>query len=901
MAAVLYSVVQNYLTKVVGHRHCSRERVFFQGATARNKALVAAFERLLDVEVVVSPYCHVMGAYGVALLTRRKMEREGRTSRFLGIDLADRQVALSSETCELCTNVCRITRARVEGRTEETSWGYLCGREPEEGRARPNPHFETFRNRERLWRQARAEGPTLPAGAPRIGMPRALLTHSFEPLWRRFFAELGYRVVLSKPTGPATVEGAADWVSAEYCFPVKLAHGHVRQLIEDEAAERVFLPYMVSAGDSEKTTESYFCPYNVGLPGIVASALSLQGLDEDRLLRATLDLRWSESTTARRLHQDLGPVLDCSRRQVAQAWTAALETHRSLGQALQEEGTRALKEIVAEKRPAVVLLARPYTAHDPGANLRLPEKLASLGLTVLPMEMLPLEEEELGPEFHNMFWDYGRHMLEAARLVARTENLYAVHLTNFGCGPDSFVQTYVQEIMGAKPLLLLELDEHGADAGYVTRLEAFADVIAQNGAQSVPRYELVEPPADHAALADRVLWLPPMADPGAAFLAATFRRYGHDARVLPLENEASFQKGRALVQGGECLPCPSTLGTFVAAVEEAGGDPSGHALFMPSADGPCRFGQYCTLHRIALDRLGWRDTPILSWRSEETYAAEGTPARRHMWAAILIADLLVKARCRVAPYEREAGQTEELFQAWSARLAPALESGEDLRGHIASMRDEFMAVPRRDEIRPLVGIVGEIYVRNNRFTNQDLVRRIEAAGGEAWPTPLSEWFRYLSYMETWVPRHRWATLRGVVPAFLQSAWLGWDERQWMGRMSPLLDQRHEPAVEAVVRRGARHLPIDFEGEAILTVGRAAEFMDDGASLVVNCAPFGCMPGTLTAGILQQLAVETGVPVANLVYDGEREINDVLEVYLRGSRTDAGGAAPRSPSTAPGTA
>jgi len=129
LAGVMVSIVKNYLNKVVGNRYRNREKIFFQGATARNQGLVAAFERVLDCQVVVSPYCHVMGAYGVALLTRAAMaEEEKRETSFRGLDLDRRNISIRKETCDLCQNHCTISFAQVEGLDEEPSWGYMCGR-----------------------------------------------------------------------------------------------------------------------------------------------------------------------------------------------------------------------------------------------------------------------------------------------------------------------------------------------------------------------------------------------------------------------------------------------------------------------------------------------------------------------------------------------------------------------------------------------------------------------------------------------------------------------------------------------------------------------------------------------------------------------------------------------------
>ncbi|RJO64863.1 MAG: hypothetical protein C4523_17675 [Myxococcales bacterium] len=879
MGAVMYSVVQNYLNKVVGSRYYSKKKVFFQGATARNTGLVAAFENLLNIEVVVSPYCHVMGSWGVALLAKRQMEARGEKTKFVGLSFADKEVKLSQEACPLCANRCSISYADVEGLDGRPSWGYLCGRDPEDAQMRRIREFDLFRLRDRLFKQATSE-PKLPEHAPKIGMPRALLAHNYYPFWRRLFAELGYNLELSKPTDRAVIEQSSDWVGADYCFPVKLAHGHARQLLEKDGVENIFVPYMVSAGDTDgKTSESYFCPYNIALPALIASAMTLNGIAEERLIKATMDFRWDDDTAIVRLTEDLGQRLGRSKREVAAAWKAAKTAQKAYDESLAQAGRDKLPDILAADRPAVVILGRPYNVNDPGANLALPEKIARLGLPVVPMDFLPLDEEDLGKEFHNMYWNFGRRMLEAARFVARTPNLYAVYFSNFSCGPDSFIQTYAEEIMGEKPMLMLELDEHGADAGYLTRLEAFADVLAANDVKAVKRYAFVKPPADKASMKGRTVWVPPMSEQSSAFLAAALRSVGYDAQPLPLEDRASFLKGRANTRGGECLPCPATMGTFIATVERQGGDPSKHALFMPTAEGPCRFGNYCTLDRIVFNRMGWSDVPVMSWNSTDSYEGSDETLRKRVWTGLVLGDVLFKMRCRITPYETVPGRTEAVYEKWVGKLADAIASNAKLDPVVAECRDDFMSIPRRPGKKPLVGIVGEIYVRQNRFTNQDVVRRIERAGGEAWMAPISEWVLYTAHMEAWTKGYRHGGMREKMAVYLKNRFLAADERHYMDLASPILDDRHEPPVSTAVEEGSRFVPLDFEGEVIITLGRTIEFMRNGADLVVNCAPFGCMPGAITAGVFQRIQAEYGVPVANLFYDGEGDVNRLIDTYL----------------------
>ncbi len=892
MAGVVCSVVENYLAEVVGHRPRPRERVFFQGATARNKALVAAFEQILDVEVIVSDFCHVMGAWGVAILTRQHLESTGASTGFQCLDLADRKIRVHTSTCTQCANRCTITTAGVEGLEASPSWGYLCDRDPEEARVKGNPAFAAFRARNRLWRAVGLV--RLPADAPEIALPRALLTWQYAPFWRRFFGELGYRLRLSGPTDEATVRGASDWVGADYCFPVKLAHGHARKLLEAPppigvagTETPVLLPFMISDREGTQdgcTTRAWFCPYNIGLPAMLEAAARLRGQDVTRLLKVTLDLRWDDATAARRLQRDLYPVLDRSRQEIRRAWRAAREALRYFEDGLQAQGRTWLSRIRDSGEPAVVVMGRPYNVMDVGVNLALPEKLSRLGFTMLPMDILPLEQERLGDEFANMYWSFGRRLIAAAQYIARTPELYAFGLTNFGCGPDSFVWTYVEKVMAEKPMLLLELDEHSVDAGYLTRLEAFADVLRQNPVNTAPPFRLHTFTAKTMPRNELTLWIPPMHEAIPSLTAAALRREGIAARALPGEDVQAFRKGRLHTRGGECVPCPATLGSFLATVQREGGGPSRHGLFMPTAEGPCRFGQYCTLDRIILEELGWDPVHILSWSSTNTYAGLSPAGRRRFWTALVLGDLLFKMRCRVAPYETEFGLADDRFNTWTARLAQAIEAGERLEPLVAQARKAFMGIPRRGEQRPLVGIVGEIYVRHNRFANQDLVRVLEENGGEAWLTPITEWVLYIGYLDSQGLGNSIRGKKARLAARFRNSFLARVERHWMKLASPLLDNRHEPLIERVLKEGSRFVPLDFVGETILTLGRATVFAQDGASMVVNCAPFGCMPGAMTAGVLRHVETETGVPVASLVYDGEHEgVNDRLATYLANLR------------------
>jgi predicted CoA-substrate-specific enzyme activase len=871
MAAVVCSVVQNYLNKVVGRRPVSKERVVFQGATARNKALVAAIEQLLGVEVVVSPYCHVMGAYGAALIARDRVNAERGKTTFAGLDLASREVTMERSECALCQNRCEIITASIEGASERPSWGYMCGREPGAGAERRDEGFRPLETRDTLWRGLHPSSFVLHPSAsrlPSVGLPRALSTWMYFPLWKTFLSAVGLRPVLGPRNTEEVREAGARAVPSDYCFPVKVAHGQIGTLFDRMRCDFVLAPDMIGAEENRKTTNSLFCPYVETLGSVAKNGRS----ESERVLAPLIDMRWKEEVILDEIEKTFGPVTGLSRGAIKAAWRRAIAAQAEFRRSMEDEGRKILAELERTGGQGIVLLGRAYNTVDLDLNLSLPRKLARFGLTVIPSDMLPLRPDAFEGTFSNMYWATGQTILSAARTVASHPNLHGIYFSNFKCGPDSFILSFVEKIMGDKPMLVLELDEHGADAGYATRIEAFLDVLCGNGDRKVaPKAIVRDSTADEVR--KKKVWIPPMHPVAPRLFAAAFRGDGWSAGALSPEDTDAHLLGRSLVRGGECLPTSLTIGAFVKKMREPGVDPAQHALFMPRAIGPCRFGQYSALHRIVLDRLGMKDTPILSPSSYNTYMGLDGDLRRRLWHAVVLSDVLFKCRCRVKPYESNPGETDAVIARAMDALEKVLEEHGDPMPVLEDIVAELWRIPRRGGQKPIVGIVGEIYIRCNTFANQDVVGAVEACGGEAWLAPLGEWISYTAFMEDFNFRsgkYTFDLFKWGKNAITNRVMLR--EEEAFVRAAAVIGDRAEPPVESSVKEGAKYVPIEFEGETILTLGRAIEFMKHGASLVVNCSPFGCMPGTITTGLFPAITHEYGVPVVNMFYDGEGDLN-----------------------------
>ena len=879
MAGVMVSIVKNYLNRVVGTRYRSNDKIFFQGATARNPALVAAFERVLGVQMVVSPYCHVMGAYGVAMLTRQMMKEKGKEkSSFLGLDLDQREVSIRYETCDLCQNNCKITFAKVQGLDQEPSFGYMCGRDPDEHKVRQNPHEKALKLRQKLWRQA-GRGKDVAKNAQVIGIPQALTTYSHLPLWRRFFNELGYRIKLSGTTDDAAREAGTRMTGADFCFPSKLVLGHAAKLVQDDGVDYVFLPHFVSEEPNDHTTASKFCPYVQAAPSFTKSSLEVNGIATSQVLSPVVDMRLGTREIVKHLFTSMGAVLGASKSKISAAWKSGIKAQREFERQCKIEGKKIIEQARRRGEKIIVLLGRPYNNFDTGQNLGLPGKIAEHGRTVLPLDFMDVDLSVLGGRYRNIYWSYGQKILAACEMVAKDPSMDAVYLSSFSCGPDSFLLSFAEEIMGDRPFLALELDEHGADAGYMTRIEAFFDVLrrADKKAMKSNRYPWRPEPKD---LKKRILWIPSMHPLGSPFVAAAFRSQGYDCRPLPPEDKEVFELGRSGTRGSECLPTALTVGALIKAVRQSGEPSRRHAFFMPTAEGPCRFGLYSTLHRQVLDMADMQDLSIVSPSSYNSYQGLSEATRKRLWLGILAADQLFKAICKVRPYEVHPGETNEVAAGWQRKIEQVLETGGDVFVALHQAVEALAAVPRHNITKPLVGVVGEIYVRCNAFANEDVIGAIEKFGGEAWLAPMSEWILYTVALQdiSSIDGNRNPLIRWV--SGLKNYYMAHQERLMVKAAGEFLADRQETDVQEVIEEGEKFMPRQFEGEAILTVGRAVKFAEQGASMVVNCAPFGCMPGTLTTALFRKLAPELGIPVVGMFYDGGGNLNAQLEVFLR---------------------
>jgi predicted CoA-substrate-specific enzyme activase len=479
IAGLCYAIVHNYINRVVGKRRIGR-RITFLGGPSLNKGIVAAFEKVLGKEIIVPAHREVLGAHGAALSVMEKRRvSEFTTTSFAGLEsLIQATISFTEKVCRAdknCHNECKLKIYDFGGR--KSIWGGECGRYEVKGEAR---HVEEdwFKKHERVFLDY-PEGRFVELtdrplhsldGKPTIGMPRCLHFLEHGVLWSHFWTKLGFPVVFSPKTDRRVTAAGLESMTSETCFPIKVFHGHVKTLLGQ--TRYLFLPTVIDMPTPRQEETGFFCPLIQGSQYMVSAALNIPRAS---LLAPVVYLKQPVKRIVVDLHRSLGKRLGLSQWQIERAYREALEVHTAFQQELLEQG----RSFLASLQPGdlwVAVSGRPYNLYDERLNLRLGRNLAKLGIKAIPQDFLDIAAADLG-DFPQMYWGLGAKILRTAKLIKAHAGAYGIHLTNFSCGADSFLEHFYRHVMKDRPYLILELDEHSAVAGMITRLEAFKNVI----------------------------------------------------------------------------------------------------------------------------------------------------------------------------------------------------------------------------------------------------------------------------------------------------------------------------------------------------------------------------------------------------------------------------------------
>jgi predicted CoA-substrate-specific enzyme activase len=915
VAGLVYSICMNYSNRVKGNRPVGNN-IFMQGGVCYNKAVPMAMAALTGKRIVVPPEPGLTGAFGVALEIKRLLENGFLQEKEFSLkELKDRSIEHGEPfIChggkEGCDRKCEIARIIINGKTHP--FGGACNRWYN---LRFNINVDTEKlnlvkayeylvfNKEVLPEETTAE-----KKYPKtIGLNKSFMINTYYPLFHHFFSRLGFRILLSD----APERDGMDLRRAPFCYPAEIAHGFFSNLLKKNP-DYLFLPHIKGAYVENCDTSSTTCPLSQGEPYYLSSAFKEHEnfkklMQKGRFLKPVID--FSRGYEAERpIFVNLARQLGCKSEKSGLAYSEAVNLQKSVHDRMKQKGAAFLKEL--EKNPdqcGVVIFGRSYNAYASEANMGIPHKFASRGVPVIPLEMLPLEEET---SLEGMYWSTGQMILKGASFIQKHSQLFGCYITNFSCGPDSFLVGYFRDIMERKPFLILELDSHVADAGLETRIEAFMDIIKnyrgleKNKAETFHIHHSKFVPA-HFDYAKQMfidsegqgfsfqdprvhLVFPSMGKYLCEMAAAVFSSEGIHASALPAADEEVLKLGRGSTSCKECLPLLLTVGSLIKYLRCRKNNDELLVYFMPTASGPCRFGQYSTFINQFIRRSAIPNVATFSLQAENSYTGFGDNGfTLKLWSGLVVVDIMQDLYSILLTNAIDRNEALEIFRKEVDRVMNIFKEkptfravGESLKSAAVNIRK--IPLKRTTDKTPSILLTGEIFVRHDDLSRQFLVETLAEQGFTTKVSSVMEWIYYTDWCYK-------KGLSSVIPTFgkkmslsLRSLWMQYYERTLKKIMAGanLLPYRMEDVDHLI--NGIRHLiNPSLTGEAVLTVGAAIHEVPSRYCGVIAIGPFGCMPNRLSEAILSS-EMGTDIPFLAIESDGNlfpQIITAKLEVFL----------------------
>ncbi len=868
VAGLVYSICLNFTNRVKGNRPVGN-KVFMQGGVCYNKAVPIAMAALTGKHIIVPPEPGLMGAFGVALEIKQRIALNLMEEQVFALDeLINRTVSYGkSFICkgqpEGCDRKCNINIIHLEGK--KIPFGGACNKYYLDKKAGETEKVNTnlVRIRQQLVFEKYIPEYQIAADAPVVAISKSFLVNTLFPLYYNFFSKLGFKVIV----GDVPVKEGIDKQQASFCYPAELAHGFFQSLI-DLKPDYIFLPHVTEVYDPLEKQYNKTCVLLQSEPYYLKSTFkdSLNGI---KVLTPIFNFsKGYESSEANFTKLAIG--LGKSKTEAESAFQFALSQLKQMFAEFSAYGKEVLQELEADpSRMAMVLFGRSYNAFAKEANLGIPQKFSSRNITLIPHDFIPSEHLDSS---ENMYWGAGNQILRSARFVKNHEQLFGTYITNFSCGPDSMMIPYFRKIMGNKPSLTLELDSHSADAGLNTRIEAAVDIIfryrelSKKGMlyENISAFKVVEIQGDvitdsygkkHNIRDKNVkVIIPQMGKYGTDAFSAAFRYCGINSEPHPENTFEILKIGRGLTTSKECIPLTLCAGAMVNHQMNNPNPDEITLMFMVTGCGPCRQGQYTVYLKDIIASKKLINHGIITLTDEDSYSGLGNDFFIRAFIAITIGDVIQNVYSAIAALAVNQKSALELFEQEWKKIVAKIETGtsKEIYSQLKRTASKLSNIEKIHSLEDAVkvALVGEIFVRNEDFSRRELVQKLLEHNIVIKTSPAGEYIFYANYQIKSLYKKHLPSLNTRMRFKLREI----VQRKVELRIKNILAQSGfvecEPLdIERLVNHSRGLIPIDLEGEAILTVGSALADIVHHASGVISLGPFGCMPSRVAESIL----------------------------------------------------
>ena len=890
-AGLSYSVIKNALYKVIKIRDPKDlgEKIIVQGGTFYNDAVLKSFETVSGREVIRPDIAGLMGAFGSALIARERYNNKG-TSLLKAGKLDEFETKVSLKRCQICENKCLLT---VNEFTDGSN--YISGNRCERGsgissakNSLPNLYEYKYK---RLFRYKSLKENEAKRGE--VGIPRVLNIYENYPLWHTFFTELGFKVILSPRSNKEIYEEGIETIPSESaCYPAKIVHGHIMNLINKDI-KFIFYPCIPYEEVEIKDAENnYNCPIVTSYPETIKH--NVEAIEEKNVLFMNPFLPLDDiGKLTKRLIQEL-KIFNIPDDEIKIAVLKAVEEKNKFKEDIRNKGQETIKYLDENSKKGIVLAGRPYHI-DPEINHGLQKIITDLGMAVLTEDSISHLSNLERPLRVLDQWVYHSRLYDAAQYVSQKENLELVQLTSFGCGVDAVTSDQVHEILNQynKIYTLIKIDEGNNLGAIRIRMRSLKAAMDEREKRTnKPEVNILNEEKvifTKAMRKKHTIIAPQMSPIHFDLVQQAFISADYNMVILPSVDNKAIEEGLKCVNNDACYPSIIVVGQMMNALKSGKYDLDNTSLIISQTGGGCRASNYIAFLRKALKDAGMSQIPVISLNAAGLESNPGfkvTPTLvNKAMIALVYGDLFMRILYRTRPYEEEKGSANALYEKWLTVAMDNVSNGNIIQfnKNVKKIVKEFDELELRDIVKPKVGVVGEILVKYHPTANNDLVQVIENEGAEVCVPDLLDFFLYCSYNQ----KFKYEKLSSSKKSKISGDIVIWGIEKYRSSMTKALQESTRFRAPSKISDKAKYaeelISVGNEGiRAWFLTAEMLELMEHGTQNIVCVQPFACLPNHVVAKSMIK-PIKKKNPFANIAaidYDpGASEVNQLNRIKL----------------------
>lgn len=891
-AGLSYSVIKNALYKVIKIRNFDElgKNIIVQGGTFYNDGILRSFEKITGINVVRPEIAGLMGAYGAAIISKEN-HKENEISTIITRDkINDFTIETSCERCGICGNNCLLTINKFS-ETEKYITGNRCERPLGEIAKKKNvPNLYKYKLK-RIFSYKPLSKEEAIRGE--IGIPRVLNMYENYPFWFTFLTKLKFKVVLSPISNKEIFKLGIETIPSESaCYPAKISHGHIMYLI-NKGLKIIFYPCVpYEYKEDSGANNHYNCPMVTSYPDVIKNNIDDLKEKNIKYLSPFLSLHNKEKLY-KRLYE-IFEEFNVTKKEIIEAVDAAFNERENVVSDIRKKGEETLKYIEEHKMKGIVLSGRPYHI-DPEINHGLTDIITSFNMAVLTEDSVAHLGNLERPIRVVDQWMYHTRLYRAAAFVKERTDLELIQLTSFGCGLDAVTSDQVAEILASrgKMYTLIKIDE-GSNLGAVKiRIRSLKSAMEEREKNNVKLKNIDNSYNKNLFTKemkkDWTILAPQMSPIHFQFIEKAARASGYNIDVLPANDKEAIEEGIKYVNNDACYPSILVIGQMINALKSGKYDPNKTALIISQTGGGCRASNYVGFLKKGLREAGFPNVPIISLNVLGMERQPGFKISyrliKKLMMGVIYGDLFIRVLYRVRPYETVKGSANKLYEYYREKAFKNVENGNknEMNKLVKEIVKVFDTLEINDEVKPKVGIVGEILVKYHPTANNNIVDVLEKEGAEVVVPELLDFFLYCCYNSKF--KNRYLSGSSIVKTGCDIA-ISYIESYRKVVIKELQNSErfgYPSSINNLAKKAANVVSLGNQtGEGWLLTGEMVELIESDVNNIVCIQPFACLPNHITGkGMIK--ALKSKYPLANIVavdYDpGASEVNQLNRIKL----------------------